>query len=990
LFRSGTPAALGDGELLERFAARREIHDEAAELAFAALVARHGPMVLRVCRAALADPHDVDDAFQATFLVLAVRARSIRRRGSVASWLHGVAMRVSAAERTRTARRRRHEGLRAAMSPSTTEDRESVPVLDDDASHAIHQEIGRLPEKYRAVVVLCYFEGLTHEMAATQLGWPVGSVRSRLAWARDRLRTRLTRRGVAPVEVADIPYVAARSGPPAIVPPLLAEVTLRGALRCGMGKAALGGIASAEAVALMQGFLRATIAARSIVAVAALLIAGLVTAGAGVLAYPLPQRGGQAKQPARAIPIPQEAPAPATPKPPADEGPLIIQAEAVDPEGEPLSGVEVLVAVWYAQSSGLPRQAYERAVTDRDGRIRLEIVRERPGERASYAQVWAYRPGLTLAASPRLAADGKSPPPPVRLVLVDGAKRTIMALGPDDLPIAGLRLALRTLRNANERGVLRLPEPWDDRFTATTDAGGVATIPDLSAGLQPLTVQVLGPEIAPHVLQLTSVQGNGTLKLGRTGRLVGIVRTESGQPIAGVPLEVRVQAAGNLPEGVGDPRGNRRTTPTVTVPLDPPLLTDPQGAFLTPPSLLSGSTYRVVIRKDGFAPFASAWVTLDRERAVIPPIRLQALRGFTGEVRDRQGRPVDGARVFLPGGKPSTATDAQGRFALKEIPPGGTLLLAEKVGFRLQGWPVEAFAPGVASTFTLTRDGEVPGHAMVPLSDPIPPAESRALADRLMEPYLSAVLEKGDDVAKSVALDVLSEIDPERTLGLLDKGTFSNEGASYILRGTLIERLAQRDPARAMALVESVSPPILRITNLATMARLLPASERAKKHALLAQATALIPKVPAGFQQRLRAIDSVARGWLDLGEPDRARPLLQEGKTIYDPLPPDRAAILSRFLVTLARLEPDQAEARFRKLIGSRSYDISMCDAAVELAIDHPSEAERLFNAREQRGLDITTHSYAMRLCRRLAKIDPPRARRIAASLDGPGDRACA
>ena len=103
LFRSGTPAALGDGELLERFAARRDSDDEAAELAFAALVARHGPMVLPVCRSVLADPHDVDDAFQATFLVLAVRAHSIRRRGSVASWLHGVALRVAAAERTRLA-----------------------------------------------------------------------------------------------------------------------------------------------------------------------------------------------------------------------------------------------------------------------------------------------------------------------------------------------------------------------------------------------------------------------------------------------------------------------------------------------------------------------------------------------------------------------------------------------------------------------------------------------------------------------------------------------------------------------------------------------------------------------------------------------------------------------------------------------------------------------------------------------------------------------
>jgi len=120
LFRSGTPAALSDGVLLERFAARQGAHDETAELAFAALLARHGPMVLRVCRGVLGDRHEVEDAFQGTFLVLAVRAGSIRRRTSVASWLHGVALRVSASERARAARRRRHERLKAAMTALST------------------------------------------------------------------------------------------------------------------------------------------------------------------------------------------------------------------------------------------------------------------------------------------------------------------------------------------------------------------------------------------------------------------------------------------------------------------------------------------------------------------------------------------------------------------------------------------------------------------------------------------------------------------------------------------------------------------------------------------------------------------------------------------------------------------------------------------------------------------------------------------------------
>ena len=113
---SGTGHRLpsSDSELLDRFTSRRNEHDESAELAFAAILARHGPMVLRVCRTVLGNRHEVEDAFQATFLVLAVRARSIRVRSSVASWLHGVALRVAAAERTRASRRRRHELVLAA------------------------------------------------------------------------------------------------------------------------------------------------------------------------------------------------------------------------------------------------------------------------------------------------------------------------------------------------------------------------------------------------------------------------------------------------------------------------------------------------------------------------------------------------------------------------------------------------------------------------------------------------------------------------------------------------------------------------------------------------------------------------------------------------------------------------------------------------------------------------------------------------------------
>ena len=197
LFRNGTPAALSDSELLDRFAARRQRARRDRRAGLRRTSGSTRPDGAACLPRVLGDRHEVEDAFQATFLVLAVR----RGRSVVAvRWrpgLHGVALRIAAAERSRAARRRRHELTKAAMTSSTTEEAGSDPVLDRERTLIIQEEIGRLPEKYRAAVVLCYLEGLTHEMAAEHLGWPVGSVRSRLAWARERLRVRLTRRGVA-------------------------------------------------------------------------------------------------------------------------------------------------------------------------------------------------------------------------------------------------------------------------------------------------------------------------------------------------------------------------------------------------------------------------------------------------------------------------------------------------------------------------------------------------------------------------------------------------------------------------------------------------------------------------------------------------------------------------------------------------------------------------------------------------------------------------
>ena len=187
LFEGRSIAGVSEWQLLRRYLEGRD------EVAFEAIVARHGPMVLGVCRRVLFDARDVEDAFQATFVVLAKKGGTLGESDPVSHWLYGVAYRVALKARAAAARRRRLEGS-ATPAEAATLDEPSTGELGG----VIDEELARLPAKYRSPVVLCYLEGQTHEEAARQLGWPLGTVKGRLSRARDLLKGRLERRGVAP------------------------------------------------------------------------------------------------------------------------------------------------------------------------------------------------------------------------------------------------------------------------------------------------------------------------------------------------------------------------------------------------------------------------------------------------------------------------------------------------------------------------------------------------------------------------------------------------------------------------------------------------------------------------------------------------------------------------------------------------------------------------------------------------------------------------
>lgn len=269
LFHAGALGELSDRQLLDRFNGGDRA---SAELAFVVLVKRHGPSVFRACRAVLGDPHAAEDAFQATFLVLARQARRLWVRDSLGPWLLSVAGRVAACARKDAVRRRAREREAAARTTTSAEN-----PIRDDRDAIILEEIDRLPGRYRSALILCDLEGLTQEEAARQLGWPAGTVRSRLSRGRQRLRERLTRRGLAPAGL-----VSGHAPLAEFAPDLMVPATVRAALEIGSGRSAVG--VTTTAITLMEGALRIMYASQ-LKMVMAIVMAGAIFTGTGVVGY---------------------------------------------------------------------------------------------------------------------------------------------------------------------------------------------------------------------------------------------------------------------------------------------------------------------------------------------------------------------------------------------------------------------------------------------------------------------------------------------------------------------------------------------------------------------------------------------------------------------------------------------------------------------------------------------------------------------------------
>ncbi len=294
LFAEHRGVNLPDRQLLEQFALR---HDQAA---FEALLRRHGPLVMGVCRRVLQNGPDAEDAFQATFLVLARKASSIRKKESVGSWLYQTAYHLAVQARATVSARRRRERDASVCHGCDSHATASADVLDQVSARellsALDEELQRLPERHRVPLVLCYLEGKTRDEAARQLGWSLGTLKRRLEQGRERMRSRLVRRGLA-LSAALLTTGLTQGTATATVPAPLAAATVQAALLAAAGKFTAAAAISAQGVALAKQALKA-IAMTKLKAGAALLLAvSLVGAATSVLTYGAIARG-QPEKPA--------------------------------------------------------------------------------------------------------------------------------------------------------------------------------------------------------------------------------------------------------------------------------------------------------------------------------------------------------------------------------------------------------------------------------------------------------------------------------------------------------------------------------------------------------------------------------------------------------------------------------------------------------------------------------------------------------------------
>ncbi len=640
LFNGGTAVGLTDGQLLARYASDRD------GPAFAALVARHGPMVAATCRAVLHREHDVEDAFQATFLVLARKASSVRGGDALGGWLHRVAYRVAVQANIEARRRSRRESEVSTMEiPAATR-----TGLDGDLHAIVHEEIDRLPDRHRLPVVLCDLEGLSYDQAASRLDWTVPTLRCRLSKARQRLRDRLGRRGVAGAAFGVL--ITSSSEASSAVPASWASAAVA---------SATGGANSAVAVALSQTLLRSMLMTKlKIVAATALATAGIVSAGVVAIG------AGRPDEPERAMNPPAAARAPLADnhKDAAPVAMVEVRGRVVDPDGHPVAGATIVTGYLDREIKPAPE-----ATSGPDGRFSLRVPpwRRNSAQRsrdAMFPWVVASAPGFGPGWASAVREPGSSGEVTIRLV-TDGPPIEGRIVDLEGRPVEGARVKVGQvwfaregpltdwLARAKDGGV---EGPWQGlnslptSITATTEVDGRFRLAGIGRD-RIAELFVSAPTIATAQLYVVNRDGSPIRMIdtdaNRPGRTIyrarrvecaaeptkpieGVIRDkDTGRPIAGLRLRGMVFEQGSLVPAPGIEA-----------------ITDAQGRYrLT--GLPKGPAYRLFLEPDHGTPYTKATFRVPADSPTLEPVNfditLKRAILVRGRVTDKvTGRPVSG------------------------------------------------------------------------------------------------------------------------------------------------------------------------------------------------------------------------------------------------------------------------------------------------------------------------------------------------------------
>jgi RNA polymerase sigma factor (sigma-70 family) len=623
LFGGGTAVGLTDTELLARYAETRDAP------AFEALVARHGPMVAATCRAVLRNQHDVEDAFQATFLVLARKSATVRTCDCLGGWLHRVAYRAAVQLSVEAKRRRQHESEGSAMDvPDTTR-----PSLDFDVRSILHDAIDRLPDSQRLPIVLCDLEGLTYEQAAGRLHLTVPALYHRLAKSRRRLRDRLVRRGVTSAALAaalETSQAAATAG--------VSASWVQAAVAAATG-GPTGALVAAVSHSIIKSLLvsRLKLASVTILAMAALVSTGVVVVRAARLADPKPTPPALS-----AAPNPADEPKPVA-QAKAALGTITIEARDLVTDA-PVPDVQLEFRLG-GGSKEIP------AATAASGTAQFSHAAD-----IRYFYVSASREGFVPQAI-RWDSDASSPKPPDRLLFQMEKGTTISGrvVDQDHRPVAGATVIVDV-----KKGYPKSPQWVDFKYEATkTDNDGHWSFSSVPA--QPDAVELA----AYHHLYLQEDpycfleefkpisalrDGTAALRLSRGTTFEGTVVAPDGKPVADAEVIY------------GEPRAGPNTIA--------PLKTDARGRFTL--GVKPGAISKLTARHTGFGP------ALHLIRAGSDPqqitLRLEPAHTLSGRVVNPAGKPIAQATVRVTSWRGTQwlssdlKTDEAGRFAWNEAP----------------------------------------------------------------------------------------------------------------------------------------------------------------------------------------------------------------------------------------------------------------------------------------------------------------------------------